>query len=114
MRREIEDNVTQVETLRFRGREIDCYKKGNSYFTLYKCPGGYRVYIENGDGTASLNPSRHNSNEPWDYPTYSKEHLVENYPAFREAVGLSPEGIPRIRDLDKGTLANTASRSMGE
>ena len=86
----------RVETLRFRGEEIDHYEDSDSSFTLYESPGGYRVYVENGsDGSAYLNPKRPDSTGNVAYPTYSVEELVQEFPAFGVAVGVS-----RVRDLD--------------
>jgi transcriptional regulator with XRE-family HTH domain len=90
------DYGTRGENLRFRGEEIDAYEERGSYFALYECPDGYRVHVLNGDGTAYLNPSRP---DPYTgeikYPTYTVEDLVEEFPAFGEAVG-----VMRVRDID--------------
>jgi transcriptional regulator with XRE-family HTH domain len=85
------------EILRFRGEEIDSYEDDHdSWFSLYECPGGYRVYVENRrDGTANLNPSRINPTGEVEYPTYSAEGLVEEFPDFGEVVG-----VKRVRDID--------------
>jgi len=91
------DRGIRGENLRFRGEEIDAYEERSSYFTLYECPDGYRVYVENGsDGTAYLNPSRYNHRtEETDYLTYTTEELVEEFPAFGVVVG-----VYRVRDID--------------
>lgn len=87
---------TRGEILRFRGEEIDFYEEGNSRVTLYECPGGYRVYVDNWhDGTALLNPHHQDVSGGFEYPTYSVEELVEEFPLFGEAVG-----VYRVRDLD--------------
>jgi transcriptional regulator with XRE-family HTH domain len=85
------------EKLRFRGEEIDTYEEGGWYFTLYECPGGYRVHVENSnDGTAYLNPSDHDRyTGEIEYPTYTVKKLVEEFPLFGEAVG-----VYRVRDID--------------
>lgn len=88
------------ETLRFRGEEIDYYEDSSSsyLYTLYECPGGYRVYVESGgiDAPAYLHPQRPNHfTGDLEYPTYSVEELVEEFPVFGEAVG-----VYRVRDLD--------------
>ncbi len=89
------------ETLRFRGDAIDYYDdpSSSSYlYTLYECPGGYRVYVECGgtDDPAYLNPQRPNPmTGDLEYPTYNVEELVEKFPVFGETVG-----VYRVRDLD--------------
>ena len=91
------DGRIRGEILRFRGEEIDYHEESDSYFTLYECPGGYRVYVANGsDGTAYLNPSLpHHYTGEVEYPTYSVEELIEEFPVFGEAVG-----VYRVRDID--------------
>ena len=87
----------QEEFLCFRGKAIDRYKDADSYstLTLYDCPQGYRVYVKNGDGTASLEPS-HYHNGKLDYFIYKdEEKLLEEYPKFKEAVS-----TPHCRDVD--------------
>ena len=67
-------------------------------YTLYECPGGYRVYVECGgtDAPAYLNPQRPNPmTGDLEYPTYNVEELVEKFPVFGETVG-----VYRVRDLD--------------
>lgn len=84
------------EKLRFRGEEIDSSERGDSHLTLYECPGGYRVHVENGgDGTAYLNPSYLDRTGDAQYPTYGVEELVREYPEFGEVVG-----VYRVRDID--------------
>ncbi len=85
----------RAEILRFRGEEIDGYLEGETYCALYECPGGYRVYVDNGDGTMYLNPSRPGYTGEFEYPTYTVEELVEEFPAFGETVG-----VYRVRDID--------------
>lgn len=92
--RDDEDRL-RGETLRFHGKELDSYEHGNSQWTLYECPDGYRVFVEDfDDNTAALYPRA-----TWgqaDYLTYeSAEELVEEFPLFGEAVG-----IYTVRDLD--------------
>ncbi len=91
------DHGIRGEKLRFRGEEIDAYERSDSYFTLYECPGGYRVHVENGgDGTAYLNPSYPDRvTGELQYPTYSVEELVRKFPEFGEAVEFY-----RVRDID--------------
>lgn len=90
------DHGIRGETLRFRGEEIDSYERSDLHFTLYECPGGYRVHVEHEDGTAYLNPSYPDSvTGEIDYPTYSVEELVQEFPEFGEAVG-----VYRVRDID--------------
>ncbi len=92
------DGSIRGEVLRFRGQEIDSYEEGGVYFTLYECPGGYRVHVDYGgrDQPAYLNPSRHNHHTgEAEYPTYSPEELVNEFPVFGEAVG-----VYRVRDID--------------
>ncbi len=91
------DHGFRGEKLRFRGEEIDSLESSDSYFTLYECPGGYRVHVENGgDGTAYLNPSYpERVTGELEYPTYSVEELVREFPEFGEAVG-----VYRVRDID--------------
>jgi len=96
VRWEDRDGRISGEVLRFRGEEIDSREESDSYFTLYECPGGYRVYVENGsDGTAYLNPSYPDVTGALEYPTYSVTKLVEEFPVFGEAVG-----VYRVRDID--------------
>jgi len=97
VRWEDRDGHQRGEILRFRGEEIDAYEEVGSYFTLYECPGGHRVHVHNGkDGTAYLNPSRPNHlTGEIEYPTYSVEELVEEFPAFGGTVG-----VVRVRDID--------------
>jgi transcriptional regulator with XRE-family HTH domain len=87
---------TRGEILRFRGEEIDAYEDSGSYFTLYQCPDGYRVHVLHGDGTAYLNPSRQDPHtREIEYPTYTVEKLIKEFPNFGEVVG-----VYRVRDID--------------
>jgi transcriptional regulator with XRE-family HTH domain len=92
---EIRGDMGRGEILRFRGEEIDGYEEKGSVFTLYECAGGYRVYVQNGDGTMYLNPNRLGYAGETEYPTYTVEELVEEFPAFGETVG-----VYRVRDID--------------
>lgn len=85
------------EVLRFRGQEIDDYEEGSVSYALYECPGGYRVHVDYGalDQPAYLNPARPNYTGEVEYPTYTAEELVEEFPAFGDAVG-----VLRVRDID--------------
>ena len=91
-----EQGLPRAETLRFRGEEIDAYGEG-PVFTLYECPGGFRVHADFADGeNAYLHPSvadRYSGKE--EYRTYTAAELVEEYPLFAEAVG-----VRRVRDID--------------
>ncbi len=92
------DGRTRGETLRFRGRETDSYEERGVMFTLYECPGGFRVHVDYMDGEkAYLNPSEVNSfTGEVVYPTYvTAEELVEEFPAFSETIG-----VRRVRDID--------------
>ncbi len=96
VRWEDKDGRMRKDGLRFRGQEIGAYEEGSTFFTLYECPGGYRVHVENGhDGTAYLCPSRPEYAGGLEYPTYTAEELVEEFPAFGEEVG-----VYRVRDID--------------
>jgi transcriptional regulator with XRE-family HTH domain len=93
MWRDNEDRV-KGEVLRFRGEELDAYEQGGVTWTLYEVPDGYRVHIEDfNDDTADLLPRATWGNA--DYITYTAEELVQEFPAFGEAVGIYP-----VRDLD--------------
>jgi transcriptional regulator with XRE-family HTH domain len=84
--------------LRFRGEDIDYYEERGVYFTLYECPGGYRVHVDHADGEkpAYLYPSRLDPfTREVEYSTYTVEKLVEKYPVFGSAVG-----VMRVRDID--------------
>jgi hypothetical protein len=60
----------------------------------YECPDGYRVHIEDmGDATAELLPRATWGNA--DYITYSAEEVVQEFPVFRDTIGIYP-----VRDLD--------------
>jgi transcriptional regulator with XRE-family HTH domain len=84
------------EILRFRGEEIDIYEYQRATATLYECPGGYRVYVENyGDAIAELHPAVPSATGELEYPTYSVEELVEEFPVFGATVG-----VYRVRDID--------------
>jgi transcriptional regulator with XRE-family HTH domain len=92
--RDDEDRL-RGEILRFRGKELARDEHGATEWTLYECPNGYRVFVENfDDDTAELHPRA-----TWgqaDYITYeSAEELVEDFPLFGEFVGIYP-----VRDLD--------------
>jgi transcriptional regulator with XRE-family HTH domain len=92
------DYGTSGEILRFRGEEIDRYEEKDVYFTLYECPGGYRVHVDYADGEqpAFLNPFRPDRNTgEIVYSTYTAEELVEEFPAFGATVG-----VMRVRDID--------------
>jgi transcriptional regulator with XRE-family HTH domain len=86
------------QILRFRGKEIDDYEDRGMYYTLYECPGGYRVHVDCGatDEPAYLEPSRP-SPYPWEteYLTYTAEELVKKFPEFGAAVG-----VVRVRNID--------------
>ncbi len=95
-------NQYRGEILRFRGDIVDHYEEGIDYtVTLYQCPTGYRVYEENiPDGlanqSATLHPSQTNPHTgETEYPTYTAEELVEDFPAFGSEVG-----VYRVRDID--------------
>jgi transcriptional regulator with XRE-family HTH domain len=93
---EDEQGFPRAETLRFRGEEIEAYGEG-PVFTLYECPGGFRVHVDLADGeNAYLHPSvvdRFSGEE--EYRTYTAAELVKEYPLFAEAVG-----VRRVRDID--------------
>ena len=92
-----EEERTQGETLRFLGEEVYCYDYEYKRWTLYECPGGYRVFVEDDDtGTAALHPRAGGPGNNAVYLTYrSAKELVEDFPMFGEAVGVYP-----VRDLD--------------
>lgn len=84
------------ENLRFRGEKVNSYEERGSNFTLYKCPDGYRVHVESDDGTASLYPIEPNTyTGEAEYPTYTAEDLLEEFPLFGGTVGVYP-----VRDID--------------
>jgi transcriptional regulator with XRE-family HTH domain len=90
------------EILRFRGEEIyriDGGPRGNTVKTLYKCPDGFRVEVNNQEEEMiSLYPNHPNpSTGETEYPTYSPEELVEEWPEFRDE---DLVGAVRVRDLD--------------
>ncbi len=92
------NGLMRAEVLRFRGEEIDYYEERDAHFTLYECPGGYRVHVdhEGDDRPSYLNPSEvDRSTGEVEYPTYTAKELVEAFPAFGEAVG-----VYRVRDID--------------
>jgi transcriptional regulator with XRE-family HTH domain len=100
-----EDSLGNLRTehLRFRGEEIDMLEEGNRgnvTKTLYRCPDGFRVLVDDAEsGRTSLHPNRpspYNANET-DYPTYSGEELVQDFPEFGDE---DLVGAVRIRDLD--------------
>ncbi len=90
------------EVLRFRGEEIDWVDSGGSgdiIKTLYRCPNGFRVVVDDQENSiVSLYPNHLNpsTGEP-EYPTYSAEQLVEEFPEFGDEDLI---GTVRIRDLD--------------
>lgn len=85
------------EILRFTGELVDTYERGNFRVELYECPDGYRVYTENEyEERRELYPSKPDHvTGRLEYPLYSAEDLVEEWPEFGAAVGVKP-----IRDLD--------------
>ena len=90
------------EGLRFRGEEIDWVDSGGSgdiIKTLYRCPNGFRVVVDDQENTTvSLYPNRSNPyTGETEYPTYSAEELVEVFPEFGDEDLI---GTVRIRDLD--------------
>ena len=90
------------EGLRFRGEEIDWVdsgRRGNIITTLYRCPNGFRVVVENHENsTVSLYPNHPNPyTGETEYPTYSAEELVQEFPEFGDE---DLVGAVRIRDLD--------------
>lgn len=94
---EDKDGRPTGEVLRFRGEEIGQREENGVYLTLYECPDGYRVHVDYADGAhAYLNPSEANRfTGQMEYPTYTAEELVEEFPVFGEEVG-----VYRVRDID--------------
>ena len=97
VRREDSMGAIRGETLRFRGEVIDSYEDRGAMFTLYQCPGGFRVHVDFEDGErAYLNPARTNHfTGETEYPTYTAEELVQKFPDFGATLG-----VYRVRDID--------------
>src|SRR5215212_5990450 len=90
------------EILRFRGEEIDWVdggRRGNIIKTLYRCPDGFRVEVNDQEAEMiSLYPNHPNPyTGETEYPTYSAEELVQKFPEFGDE---DLVGAVRIRDLD--------------
>jgi len=90
------------EILRFQGEDIDSFEggpRGNTIETLYRCPNGFRVEVNDQDsGMVSLYPSYTNPyTGETEYGTYSAEELVQEFPEFGNE---DLVGAVRIRDLD--------------
>ena len=90
------------EIVRFRGEKIDWFdsgRRGDIITTLYRCPNGFRVVVDNQEnGTVSLYPNHPNPDTgETEYPIYSAEALVEEFPKFGDE---DLVGAVRIRDLD--------------
>ena len=90
------------EILRFLGERIDGMEAGNlgnTMKTLYKCPDGFRGEVDDQErGVTSLFPNYTNSRTgETEYPTYSAEELVQEFPEFGDEDLI---GAVRVRDLD--------------
>jgi transcriptional regulator with XRE-family HTH domain len=92
----VDENDNRIaEQLRFTGEELEDYLVEEVSYTLFECPGGYRVHEEySGDGTASLLPYDPSAAEPY-HRLFTAEEVAEEYPAFAHAVG-----VMRVRDID--------------
>jgi transcriptional regulator with XRE-family HTH domain len=87
------DHKFHQRGLRFSGKEIDSEERygGDERLTLYECPRGYRVHIQEFMGEAYLRPTRQDPDTgEIKYSWYSAENLVEDYPEFANALGLYP------------------------
>jgi transcriptional regulator with XRE-family HTH domain len=87
------DHKFHIRGLRFSGKEIDSEERygGDERLTLYECPRGYRVHIQEFMGEAYLRPTRQDPDTgEIKYSWYSAENLVEDYPEFANALGLYP------------------------
>ena len=91
------NGIPRSEILRFTGREIDSFESGQSIVSLYECPGGYRIHVDDQRSEEqTLYPHEPNPRTgELDYTLYSAEEVAEQVPAFGQAVG-----VLRVRDID--------------
>ena len=93
-----DDGVYRGEILRFTGELVDSYEEGgDTRVELYRCPDGYRVYVDDGsEPVRELHPSEVDRNTgEVEYPLYSAQEVAEAWPRFGSTVGEL-----RIRDID--------------
>ena len=90
------DGVYRGELVRFTGELRDSSERRGAVVELYECPNGYRVYVENSDGSRYLSPSWVDRNTgEFEYGLYTAEQVAEEWPEFGSSVG-----VLRVRDLD--------------
>src|SRR5215217_2853783 len=90
-----ENDKSFEEQLQFTGEELDFYDGGDVTYTLFECPGGYRVHEKDSSvGTASLHPYDPSIVVPY-HRFFTAQEVAEEYPVFARAVG-----VMRVRDID--------------
>lgn len=91
-----DDNGTRfAEKLRFTGNEVEAYNADDITYTLYECPGGYRVHEVHGEnGHAYLFPNDPSAEESY-HRLFSADEVAEEYPVFSYTLDVVP-----VRDID--------------
>ena len=92
-----QEGTYRGEILRFTGRPVDSFERGDVVFELYECPRGYRVYVDDGSKPErALYPFELDPRTGrLDHPLYSASEVAEGWPEFGATVGMLP-----IRDID--------------
>lgn len=94
---EDQNGAYRSEVLRFTGAFVESQSRGGASLELYRCPGGFRVYVhDDSNQERKLCPSevdRYTGEAQ--YPLYLAQELAEDWPEFGPAAG-----VLQIRDLD--------------